>query len=188
MQVHDEEKRERIRKAAAELFATRPFHKVRLDDVAAAAGVGKGTLYVYFESKEALFTAVVFERFARLVNTLESDLSDEPDAASALSRIVADLVAHAFENPHVFQLMRTMGIPAGAPIWREKHERLTRLIAETIRRGVESGCFQENRPELTALYVPGLIRSALLYGADDLTPAEVTSHVRQFLSRALLRR
>jgi AcrR family transcriptional regulator len=46
MQVPNEQKRRHITSAAARMFAARPFHKVRLDDIAAAAGVGKGTLYV----------------------------------------------------------------------------------------------------------------------------------------------
>jgi len=52
MQRPDEKKRQLIANTAAKLFATRPFHKVKLDDVASAAGVGKGTLYIYFKSKE----------------------------------------------------------------------------------------------------------------------------------------
>lgn len=47
--------------AALELFVEKGFAGTRLDDVAARAGVSKGTLYLYFDSKEALFKAVVQE-------------------------------------------------------------------------------------------------------------------------------
>jgi AcrR family transcriptional regulator len=47
--------------AALELFVERGFAATRLDDVAARAGVSKGTLYLYFNSKEALFKAVIEE-------------------------------------------------------------------------------------------------------------------------------
>ena len=47
--------------AALELFVERGFAATRLDDVAAHAGVSKGTLYLYFDSKEALFKAVIAE-------------------------------------------------------------------------------------------------------------------------------
>jgi len=47
--------------AALELFVERGFAATRLDDIAARAGVSKGTLYLYFDSKEALFKAVVRE-------------------------------------------------------------------------------------------------------------------------------
>ena len=45
--------------AALDLFVEKGFAATRLDDVAARAGVSKGTLYLYFDSKEALFRAVV---------------------------------------------------------------------------------------------------------------------------------
>ncbi len=47
--------------AALELFVEKGFAGTRLDDVAARAGVSKGTLYLYFDSKEALFKAVIQE-------------------------------------------------------------------------------------------------------------------------------
>ena len=61
MQRPNDKKRRKITDTAARLFATRPFHKVRLDDVAAAAHVGKGTLYVYFKSKDDLYRSLVFD-------------------------------------------------------------------------------------------------------------------------------
>ena len=48
-----------IRAAALEVFIEKGFAEARLDDVAARAGVAKGTIYLYFASKEALFEALV---------------------------------------------------------------------------------------------------------------------------------
>ena len=48
--------------AAIDVFAARGFAAARLDEVAARAGVTKGTLYLYFENKEALFKAIVHEQ------------------------------------------------------------------------------------------------------------------------------
>ena len=70
MRRRDEQKRRTITATAARLFATQPFHKVRLDAVASAARVGKGTLYVYFRSKEDLYYSIIFEGFAALVDRL----------------------------------------------------------------------------------------------------------------------
>ena len=47
--------------AALELFVEKGFAGTRLEDVSARAGVSKGTLYLYFDSKEALFKAVIQE-------------------------------------------------------------------------------------------------------------------------------
>jgi AcrR family transcriptional regulator len=50
MQRLDEAKRKAITKSAARMFAARPFHEVRLDDVAASAKISKGTVYLYFKN------------------------------------------------------------------------------------------------------------------------------------------
>jgi AcrR family transcriptional regulator len=69
--------------AALELFVEKGFAGTRLEDVAARAGVSKGTLYLYFDSKEALFKAVIqegivpiLEEGAGLVDSFEGSTAD----------------------------------------------------------------------------------------------------------------
>jgi len=69
--------------AALELFVEKGFVGTRLEDVAARAGVSKGTLYLYFDSKEALFKAVIqegivpiLEQGAGLVDSFEGSAAD----------------------------------------------------------------------------------------------------------------
>ena len=50
---------DKILAAAAGLFATHRFHEARMEDIAAAAAVGKGTLYRYFKDKEELYIALL---------------------------------------------------------------------------------------------------------------------------------
>ena len=52
-------KRTQILRAATDVFSAREFHTVPVEDVATAAGVGKGTLYLYFPTKEQLFYATI---------------------------------------------------------------------------------------------------------------------------------
>ena len=54
MTVKTKEKRDQILKAAEELFASRRYDEITMDEIAQLAQVGKGTLYRYFSSKEAL--------------------------------------------------------------------------------------------------------------------------------------
>ncbi|MDP2794845.1 MAG: TetR/AcrR family transcriptional regulator [Sulfurisoma sp.] len=58
--------------AALELFVEKGFAATRLDDVAARAGVGKGTVYLYFESKEALFKAAIEAAMTPTVEAAEA--------------------------------------------------------------------------------------------------------------------
>src|SRR5204863_3040154 len=105
MQKPDEKKRQLIAQTAARLFATRPFHKVKLDDVAAEAGVGKGTLYIYFKSKEELYFWLIYDGFAKMVEQLEIELGrNELSADQTLRKIVSALVKFGFDNPQLFEI------------------------------------------------------------------------------------
>src|SRR3954451_9617083 len=85
MQRPDEKKRALITATAAKLFASRPFHKVRLDDIAAEAKIGKGTLYIYFDSKEDLYFSLIYQGFAGLVDRLRQQLGLGGTAATSPS-------------------------------------------------------------------------------------------------------
>ena len=67
--------------AALDLFVERGYAATRLDEVAARAGVSKGTLYLYFDSKEELFKAVVRERIVPLLDAFRHSL-EQPEASS----------------------------------------------------------------------------------------------------------
>jgi len=172
---------------AANLFATQPFHKVRLDDVAAAAGVGKGTLYIYFKSKEDLYFSILYGGFARLVDGLKQQLQDDHSPAwQRLTRVVEGMVDFAFEHPELWELMRTVGAPAlGDADWDHKRREFTELVEHVIADGVRSGELHDPNPLLTALYIPGLVRSAMLYGPKGLQRDSLVAHIVTLLEHGL---
>jgi len=73
-----EARREAIVKAALAEFCARGFAATRIDDVAARAGVAKGTIYLHFDDKEALFREIVTTMLVPLVATLETPPPDIP--------------------------------------------------------------------------------------------------------------
>ena len=70
--------------AALAVFAEKGFAAARLEQVAKAAGVSKGTLYLYFDSKEALFEAVVRSAIVPLIADAEALLRDHRGSAAEL--------------------------------------------------------------------------------------------------------
>src|SRR4051794_19316592 len=150
MRTRDEQKRRTITTTAARLFATQPFHKVRLDDVAAAARVGKGTLYVYFRSKEDLYYSIIYDGFAALVDQLQCqakrDAEHDRPAMRRIESIVAALADFAFRHPQLFELMRTVGPPPQDGAWADKRTVLGRTIERVIRDGVRSGELRDDDP------------------------------------------
>lgn len=85
-----EEKRERILKALERLLPGRRFHEITLDAVAREAMIGKGTVYLYFKDKDALFAEMAFSRAEALCDALEAlEKAPPADPALLLDRIGA---------------------------------------------------------------------------------------------------
>ncbi len=82
------DKRERILDAAVRVFARKGFHATRVSEVAKAAGVADGTIYLYFESKEQLLVSLFEHRVERLLDYLETELPRAPTASQRLERII----------------------------------------------------------------------------------------------------
>jgi AcrR family transcriptional regulator len=188
MQKLDEQKRQKILQCAAEMFATKPFHKVLLSDVAEVAEVGKGTLYTYFKNKEELYLAVLYSGFEKLVDQLRQKLEvdESRSPCEALEAVVYECVHYAYQNPHLFDLIRSAPAHTTAAQWDQKRRELTELVESVIRRGIRLGQFTDPHPELTARFVPGLVRAALLEGTAGKDPRLITRHILRFLSASLL--
>jgi len=82
----DPDKRRQILDGALHIFTSRGFDAASMSDIAAAANVSKGTLYVYFEDKEHLFVALIQrEREAQKRGAIEA-LNEDSDPVRALTR------------------------------------------------------------------------------------------------------
>jgi len=188
MRLPDDRKRRQIIATAADMFAAQPYHKVRLDDVATAAGVGKGTLYVYFQSKEELYFTIIYEGVGLLLDRLKAQLAIETVGSNAMDRmriIVDELVNFAFQHPEFFELLKTVAPPVNNPDWKAQRDDLFTVIERTIQAGVACGELHDPNPQLTSRLIPGLVRSSMLFGPNDLTPEVLKQHLSGLLSSAL---
>jgi AcrR family transcriptional regulator len=182
MRLRDENKRRTIVQTAVRLFSEQPFHKVRLDDVAAAAGVGKGTVYIYFKSKEDLYYSSVYDGFADLVKTLDEQLQVQALPFSDRIRIIVHgLVAFSVRYPQLFEVMRTVGVPDASSEWDGKRQEFCLLIENVIRQGVAAGELSDPRPDQTALYLPAMVRAVMQYSPQSVDGEALTKHIASVL-------
>jgi AcrR family transcriptional regulator len=188
MQVLDEQKRLKIIAAAAELFAAHPFHKVLLSEVAEGAGVGKGTLYIYFKNKEDLYLSVLYSGFAELVERMQRRLDkNQFGPIENLEAAIREIVQFAYQNPHMFDLMRTG--PRSSLIdsarWDSKRNELRTLIESIIRSGIADGEFSDPHPDFTARYIPNMVRSVMMEGFQNIDARTLTEHILRFVRAGL---
>jgi AcrR family transcriptional regulator len=88
------ERAEAILDAAAELLRAHGYRRVSIDDVATRAGVGKGTIYLHWRTREALFWAVLQRETLQLLERLIADLAADAELAlpqRLISRIFVEL-------------------------------------------------------------------------------------------------
>lgn len=187
--------------AAMDVFAERGFAAARLEEVAARAGVSKGTLYLYFPSKDELFKAVI--RAAILPNLQQAEAlvaaAGGPcfPVLERLLRMVARLIA----TTRMAVIPRLVIAEAGnfpelaAFYHREVIRRGFGVLAALLRRGIDSGEFRPVEVDPTVrLIVAPLLMSAVwrtsFDGVDGEPPLDVAAlmeiHIDN-LRRVLLR-
>ena len=82
------DKRERILRAAVKVFARNGFHATRVSEVAKAAGVADGTIYLYFKSKDELLVSLFEDRVERLLAFMRDELPKFDSAPEKLRRVI----------------------------------------------------------------------------------------------------
>ncbi|GFM33064.1 TetR/AcrR family transcriptional regulator [Desulfovibrio subterraneus] len=187
MQIPDENKRKKIMEAASALFATRPFHKVLLTDVAAEAGVGKGTLYIYFKDKDDLYRSVVRAGFRDVIERIRQQLKEREEMPETqLRNAIGEVVRYAYGNPDIFRLLREAHAKADDTAHcASVRQELATMFEEIIRVGVAKGVFHDPHPELSARFIPGFVRSAFIYGDNNYDTATLESHIMRFVLAGL---
>ncbi len=101
------QRRDDILRAAREVFFQRGFHTVTVDDIAAAAEVGKGTVYLYFDTKETILAHLLLEGLDRLVADLETAYAFNQilDAGTRLRRGAIAYLKFFQNNPEYYRLL-----------------------------------------------------------------------------------
>lgn len=134
--------------AALALFVERGYAATRLEDVAARAGVSKGTLYLYFENKEELFKAVVRENIVRnIAEARERVAAHKGPAAELLAAMLRQWWERVGQTPASgitkLVLAESGNFPEIARFYvDEVIEPTHRLLAAVIERGIRCGEFR----------------------------------------------
>lgn len=142
--------------AALACFAEKGFAGTRMDDIAARAGISKGTIYLYFDGKEAVFKALARQSIgAQLENVLAHVKAAQGPSADLLRFVIATLGGFAGVSDRVV-LVKVLLAEAGnfpelAEFWRrEIVDRGITLFEAIIRRGIARGEFRNVAPSHAA--------------------------------------
>jgi AcrR family transcriptional regulator len=172
-------KRSVILRAATDVFARKGFHDVLTDEIAHQAGVGKGTLYRYFPTKNDLYYAAVVGGFDEMDAVLaESHLREKPPAET-LSLFAREVLRVFWHRPSFAMISHRDGrrLRAREREFRSRREALAGFVRETLARGAARGDFRPIDPQIGAELLLGMLRGALLYRRATDTPARLSGTV-----------
>ena len=162
-------RREEIVSAATRLFGRKGFEATRAEDIAAAAKIAKGTLYLYFKSKEAIYSAAV----AQAVEELQAKVDEQTAEAAGFGEKLATAIRVRLDfwlgNESIYRLLLTVG--ATAPHRRQTNEWLRagqRSFLAIFAEGVTAGEIADMDYAPLAWATLDMIRGAAQRRADKL--------------------
>ncbi len=144
-----EARRQALVDAALEVFARDGFSRTKIEDIAAEAGMGKGTVYLYYESKTALFQDMLRRKILPIVNEVESLRAGHQGSAVDLLKLQVQTFYQGIlknDRRDLIRLVLSEGdqFPEIRTIYAETViNRARGVIIETLKRGQETGEFRD---------------------------------------------
>jgi len=156
--------------AARSLMGVKPFEAVTMDDIAQAAGVAKGTIYLYFPSKNDLMQAILAKTGENLLQELEVILDTDLSPRDKLQQVLSLLVHHLEQEKVLFPIYLQelgTGLEGGGkkrPSWfREVESKIVAHITQLFVAGMAQGQFLPFNPRLLTYLLRGLIQATGFY-------------------------
>lgn len=178
-----EERKDQIIKAAEEVFTQKGFSDARMDDIAGETGLSKGTLYLYFKSKDELIIAILDRIFQREFKTLENADYSTMSAEQAINMFVEtvskdikimlrlmpiayEFLALAFRNKLVQEALKMY------------LNRYMDILTPIIQKGIDDGEFRQVDAKEVAIAAGAVMEGTILLWVYDRSLVEPERHIR----------
>ncbi|GAA3378508.1 hypothetical protein GCM10020367_58290 [Streptomyces sannanensis] len=183
-----EARRADILRAGREVFGATGFSDATIADITAAAGMGKGSFYMYFETKEHVLAALWEEYVNAFHDTTQETLAQGQAWWPTMDALLERLIEHAVENAELHRLVYGSANARALELCKESNARVIDLICEFVRRGAVAGAFRSANPDWAFRMVyhaaDGLLDD-LIARKEPIDTAEVTRSVLELAHRAL---
>lgn len=138
--------KEKILNAALAIFSEKGFHLATVDDIAEAAGVGKGTLYRYFANKETLFNELIRLRLEELEHNAQAVLDGQDDVLTMITKYVRIYFEFFDRNQRLYRLIVQERLEVGEQVQDVYFKRVMRsipLLKRKIREASQQGVLKD---------------------------------------------
>ncbi len=186
--VKTEAKEKAILESAAAVFARRPFHEVLIDEIATDAGIGKGTIYRYFETKDDLYFATTLHVLDGLAGAILQGVSQEQSSTRRLERIATENLRFYWERRFLFPFLHSDDLPARREEIMKRREAILRVVQETILTGIEKRELRGIDARIGAELFLGMVRSANLFRRPEDTLEDLVAQIMSIFVDGIVRR
>ncbi|NLG84234.1 MAG: TetR/AcrR family transcriptional regulator [Firmicutes bacterium] len=183
------DKREKILQAAAEVFGIAGFHEARIEEIAERAGIGKGTIYLYFKDKQELYLAMLQYQLASMVERLRLRLEASGTAVERLTGFLVEffvlvrhyrgLPASQVRPPHACE-ERCRGLLLAA------RQTIHQMLTQVFRTAEEETIPEDLEPGFAATVLLGMAQGLAmdyLLGGNDFDPLSAAQKLVHLLCR-----
>lgn len=177
--------KQKIMKAAMAVFSRKGYAKANVREIARAAGMSVGGVYLYFRTKEDLYRSLVSGGMLEIRRKTEAIAAEAPTASEALSRIFRLHLGLAVEHREFILLhIREHGFSYGVREKRAFFRFQRELFRKVIEKGIKNGEFRRcDAVQIATIFMASLRGAVLSAALDDIViPAETLS---QFMIRGL---
>jgi AcrR family transcriptional regulator len=184
------ERKTQILNAAEEVFTKKGIDEARMDDIAEGTGLSKGTLYLYFKSKEDLVIAILDRIFEGIFNQLEARKGGELGATEAIWRFTDEAARDYKRMLHIMPIAyEFLALAFRNTIVQKALKRYFNIYMDAlipiIQRGIDSGEFRQVNPEEVAIAAGAIFEGTILLWVYDKTRVEPEKHIHSSIKLLL---
>lgn len=189
------QRRLQLLELARQLFAKKGYHETNVEDIVSAADVARGTFYLYFADKRAIFEELVSLSLGRIGAAIERvDVADP--TRSVESQVISNIqrIVHALlDDPDTTRILLSAAVGVDEDFDRKLigfYEEVGKLLEESLTDGQELGIVKQGDPRVLSILTLGAMKELLYqivmrglpYDADTVTDA-----LYAFLKNGVLR-
>lgn len=179
-------KRYKILEAATDIFSTKDYHEATVEEIAKKAGVGKGTIYQYFSSKQAILENLYLHQRRRYMDEVKTLLEGNCSVAEVLASLVSFHVDNVSSTRILIKSLMDNEDLESFPADEELMSNIDELTDLIWQKGIESGEIKEIDRRIFSSYLVGVMISAVVHMvAHQQTPPNLAEVKKEFVTLAL---
>ena len=185
-----EGRRRQILAAAKETFAERGFHQASINDIIKRADIARGTFYLYFPGKDAVFESILDDAIDELRGRIVAvDISaGAAPAGLQLHQNVSRVLEYVFGDRALIRVVLAHGLAPDSDAAQRVEAffgHVRDLIEASLRYGITVGIVRQCDPELVSSAILGAIRGAIRHLVTDRDAPDVPKIAQELIDFAL---